>query len=189
MATFSRAEILAGLQRLGELAQEKSVTVQLTLMGGAVMVLAYEARLSTHDVDVLIRSPREARIVRELAQRVAAEQHNFQLQLISRAVFLLLIILTIMPNINSLIFFAANLLASLLFSTFVIFRKKKLNLDVSLASWLIVILSNGVSFLILYKTYDYHYLKLSNFPFNFILVSILPPIGSYMYFNIVENQK
>jgi predicted nucleotidyltransferase len=74
MATFSRVEILAGLQRLGELAQEKGVTVQLTLMGGAVMVLAYEARLSTHDVDVLIRSPREARIVRELAKRVSAER-------------------------------------------------------------------------------------------------------------------
>jgi hypothetical protein len=52
MATFTRTEILEGLQRLGELAQEKGTTVQLTLMGGAVMVLAFEARLSTCDVDV-----------------------------------------------------------------------------------------------------------------------------------------
>lgn len=74
MATFTREEILDGLKRLGELAQEKGVTVQLTLMGGAVMVLAFEARLSTHDVDVFIRSPREARIVRELAKRVAGER-------------------------------------------------------------------------------------------------------------------
>lgn len=74
MATFTRTEILEGLQRLGELAQEKGVTVQLTLMGGAVMVLAFEARLSTRDVDVFIRSPREARIVRELAKRVASER-------------------------------------------------------------------------------------------------------------------
>ena len=43
-------------------------------MGGAVMVLAFEARLSTHDVDVFIRSPQEARIVRELARRVASER-------------------------------------------------------------------------------------------------------------------
>ena len=61
MATFSRPEILAGLQRLGELAQENGITVRLTLVGGAVMVLAFEACLSTHDVDVLIRSPRETR--------------------------------------------------------------------------------------------------------------------------------
>lgn len=74
MATFTREEILDGLKRLGELAQKKGVTVQLTLMGGAVMVLAFEARLSTHDVDVFIRSPREARIVRELAKRVAGER-------------------------------------------------------------------------------------------------------------------
>ena len=74
MATFTRTEILEGLQRLGELAQEKGITVQLTLMGGVVMVLAFEARLSTRDVDVFIRSPREARIVRELAKRVASER-------------------------------------------------------------------------------------------------------------------
>jgi hypothetical protein len=49
MATFTRAEILEGLQRLGELAQEQGIIVQLTLMGGAVMVLAFEARLSTRD--------------------------------------------------------------------------------------------------------------------------------------------
>jgi hypothetical protein len=74
MATFTRAEILEGLHRLGELAQERGITVELTLMGGAVMVLAFEARLSTHDVDVFIRSPQEARIVRELARRVASER-------------------------------------------------------------------------------------------------------------------
>jgi len=74
MATFTREEILEGLQRLGELAQEKGITVQLTLVGGAVMVLAFDARLSTRDVDVFIRSPREARVVRELAKRVTGER-------------------------------------------------------------------------------------------------------------------
>ncbi|MFZ1042154.1 MAG: nucleotidyltransferase [Anaerolineales bacterium] len=74
MATFTRTQILDGLQRLGQLAQEKGIHVQLTLMGGAVMVLAFETRLSTRDVDVFIRSPREARIVRELAKRVAGER-------------------------------------------------------------------------------------------------------------------
>ncbi|MBI3915351.1 MAG: hypothetical protein HY327_14335 [Chloroflexi bacterium] len=42
-------------------------------MGGAVMVLAYQTRPSTRDVDVFIRSPREARVVRELATQVANE--------------------------------------------------------------------------------------------------------------------
>jgi hypothetical protein len=74
MATFNRAEIIEGLQRLGVLAQARGVKVRLTLVGGAVMVLAYAARLSTRDVDVFIRSPREARIVRELAKQVAEER-------------------------------------------------------------------------------------------------------------------
>ncbi len=37
------------------------------------MVLAYNARLATHDVDVFILSPKEARIARTLAQQVAQE--------------------------------------------------------------------------------------------------------------------
>lgn len=44
MATFSRAEIETGLKRLGELAQAKGLHVQLTLIGGAVMVLRFDAR-------------------------------------------------------------------------------------------------------------------------------------------------
>lgn len=37
------------------------------------MVLAYNARLATHDVDVLIVSPKEARLVRGLAKQIAQE--------------------------------------------------------------------------------------------------------------------
>jgi hypothetical protein len=37
------------------------------------MVLAYNARLSTRDVDVVIAMPGEERQVRQLATRVAAE--------------------------------------------------------------------------------------------------------------------
>lgn len=74
MAFFSREEIIQGLTRLGELAQAQGTHIQLTLMGGAVMVLAYQTRPSTRDVDVFIRSPREARVVRELAKQVANER-------------------------------------------------------------------------------------------------------------------
>jgi hypothetical protein len=68
MATFTRTDILEGLQRLGELAQEKGITVQLTLIGGAVMVLAFEARLSTRDVDVAD--------ARRLLQELAISNHD-----------------------------------------------------------------------------------------------------------------
>ena len=47
MATFSREEIQDGLKRLGELAQAQGFHIQLTLVGGAVMVLGYRARQST----------------------------------------------------------------------------------------------------------------------------------------------
>jgi hypothetical protein len=74
MAVFSREEIIEGLTRLGELAQARGLHIDLTLMGGAVMVLAFQARAATRDVDVFIRAPREARLVRELAKQVARER-------------------------------------------------------------------------------------------------------------------
>ena len=76
MAIFTREEIEEGLRRLGELAQAKGLQVELTLVGGAVMVLRFDARPSTRDVDAVILSPREARIVRDLARQVA-EEHDW----------------------------------------------------------------------------------------------------------------
>lgn len=73
MGTFTRNEIEEGLKRLGELAQAKGLHVQLTLVGGAVMVLRFNARLSTRDIDAVILQPREVRLVRELAKQVADE--------------------------------------------------------------------------------------------------------------------
>jgi hypothetical protein len=74
VAYFTREEIIQGLTRLGELANARGIQIELTLMGGAVMVLAFQTRASTRDVDVFIRSPHEARIVRELAKQVARER-------------------------------------------------------------------------------------------------------------------
>jgi predicted nucleotidyltransferase len=73
MAVFTRDEIEEGLRRLGELAQAKGFHIQLTLVGGAVMVLRFDARPSTRDIDAVILEPREARLVRELAKSVADE--------------------------------------------------------------------------------------------------------------------
>jgi hypothetical protein len=73
MAVFTRSEIEEGLKRLGELAQAKGLHIQLTLVGGAVMVLRFDARPSTRDVDAVILSPREAKLVRDMAKQVADE--------------------------------------------------------------------------------------------------------------------
>jgi hypothetical protein len=73
MGTFTRHEIEEGLKRLGELAQTKGLYIRLTLVGGAVMVLRFNARLSTRDIDAVILQPSEARLVRELVRQVADE--------------------------------------------------------------------------------------------------------------------
>ena len=73
MGIFTRSEIEEGLKRLGELAQARGIHIQLTLVGGAVMVLRFNARSSTRDIDAVILEPREARLVRELAKSVAEE--------------------------------------------------------------------------------------------------------------------
>lgn len=75
MALFTREEIIQGLTRLGELAQAQGINVELTLVGGAVMVLAFHARESTRDVDAVILSPREARTVRKMAKQIAEENN------------------------------------------------------------------------------------------------------------------
>jgi hypothetical protein len=73
MATFSKSEIQNGLKRLGELAEQNGFSIRLMLVGGAAMVLGFDARQSTRDVDVIILSPEERRLVRELARQVAEE--------------------------------------------------------------------------------------------------------------------
>ena len=75
MATLTRDEIGAALTRLGELAQQQNFSIELLMVGGAAMVLAYDARVATRDVDAVILSPRETRNVRVLVERVAHEQN------------------------------------------------------------------------------------------------------------------
>lgn len=75
MATLSRAEIEAALQRLGELAERHREQIQLVIVGGAAMLLVYQARLTTRDVDAVILSPHTVANVRKWAQQVADEQN------------------------------------------------------------------------------------------------------------------
>lgn len=76
MATFTRKEIAEGIERLGQLAVESGIKIELILIGGALMVLRFRARESTRDVDVAILAPADAQKVRELARRVA-EEHGW----------------------------------------------------------------------------------------------------------------
>src|SRR2546421_12982987 len=73
MATFTRREIADGIERLGQLAVASGTEIELVLIGGALMVLRFQARDSTRDVDVAIMAPPEAERVREVARTVAAE--------------------------------------------------------------------------------------------------------------------
>ena len=50
---LSKANILAALDRLNELLHEKGVMGELCIFGGAAMVLAFDARESTRDVDAV----------------------------------------------------------------------------------------------------------------------------------------
>jgi predicted nucleotidyltransferase len=54
---LTKEQITTALTRLGELALEQNETIHLLIVGGAALVLAYEVRQSTHDVDVIILSP------------------------------------------------------------------------------------------------------------------------------------
>lgn len=67
---LGRAQITQALRRLGELALEQKVTLEVSLYGGAVFTLVYESRDATKDVDAVVR-PSE--IARKLALKVAKQ--------------------------------------------------------------------------------------------------------------------
>jgi hypothetical protein len=67
---LTRDQIIAALQRLNELLHEKGVMGEVCIFGGAAMVLAFDARESTRDVDAIFVPKKE---VFDAAQRVADE--------------------------------------------------------------------------------------------------------------------
>ena len=62
--------ITQALRRLGALAREEGVTLEVSLYGGAVFTLVYGSRDATKDVDALVRP---AAVAQKLAKKVAAE--------------------------------------------------------------------------------------------------------------------
>jgi len=68
---LSKDEIVAALGRLNDFLAEANVIGELCLFGGTAMVLAFNARLSTRDVDAIFMP---ATLIRELAAKVAEER-------------------------------------------------------------------------------------------------------------------
>lgn len=71
-STLTRDTLLRGLQVLSDHLGKQGVTGEVCLFGGAVMVLAFNARLATKDVDALFQP---AQIIRDLANRIADDLH------------------------------------------------------------------------------------------------------------------
>jgi hypothetical protein len=73
LVVLSKEAILSGLRRLDELAVEAGKRIEISLYGGAAMILAFDgARTSTYDVDVVIRDGRY--FARRAAKKIAAEK-------------------------------------------------------------------------------------------------------------------
>lgn len=73
MALLTRQDMIGALERLGQLASADGHTLRLIVVGGAAMVLGYNARQSTKDIDVLILPPPAAHVVRDWARTIARE--------------------------------------------------------------------------------------------------------------------
>jgi hypothetical protein len=70
MKNLDRSVLLQALRRLGELAGEEGLILECCIYGGALMMLAYDARANTRDVDAVVR-PREPAL--RLVEKVALE--------------------------------------------------------------------------------------------------------------------
>jgi len=70
MKKLTKELILVALRRIGELAQQQNIELELAIYGGCAMILAFDRRMLTRDVDAVFH-PVES--VRPLIQQVAEE--------------------------------------------------------------------------------------------------------------------
>ena len=68
---FSKEQVISALKRLGELAGEKSLQLNLCIYGGCAMMLAYDRKRITRDIDAVFHP--SSKII-PLIQQVAKEQ-------------------------------------------------------------------------------------------------------------------
>lgn len=67
---LTKSDIVAALARLDELLGGRGLTGEICLFGGTVMVLVFNARISTRDVDAVFQP---TKVIRELAVQIAEE--------------------------------------------------------------------------------------------------------------------
>jgi len=67
---LNRSIITNALKRLGECATEEGLTLEVCLYGGTLMMLAYDARNATKDVDAVVQP---AEVGKRLIKKVAKE--------------------------------------------------------------------------------------------------------------------
>lgn len=69
---LKRSAIVRALTRLGELCAEKKSRVEIAIYGGTVMMLAYDCREATKDIDAIFHPPE---VVEPLIKQIAREQN------------------------------------------------------------------------------------------------------------------
>jgi predicted nucleotidyltransferase len=79
---LTKEQILAALSRLNELLREKEVMGEICIFGGAAMVLAFDARESTRDVDAIF-APKQDVI---LSAEQVAQEFGFEIDWLNEGV-------------------------------------------------------------------------------------------------------
>ena len=74
MALMNRQDIETGFERLGEIAASNHELVRVVIVGGAAMILGYNARQATRDVDGVFEEPPARAVTRQWIARVASEE-------------------------------------------------------------------------------------------------------------------
>ena len=73
-APFGADDLRLGLSLLHEAAVSAGVTVEMAVFGGAAMILAWDMRRMTSDVDAVVRDAGQSGFVRREAVRIAADR-------------------------------------------------------------------------------------------------------------------
>lgn len=72
MKGLGKKEVMKALRRMGELATERSIVIELCIYGGCAMMLAFDRRAITRDIDAVFHPTAEAKT---LIQMIAREQN------------------------------------------------------------------------------------------------------------------
>lgn len=69
---LTRDQIEQALRRLGEIAVSEGQSIELLIVGGAAMMLGYDARPATRDVDAVFFEPPATSVIRRWVEQVAS---------------------------------------------------------------------------------------------------------------------